>query len=341
MSDRLMQALRSGHAAAVGAELSNDLQPAALSLRPACARPSTIGEEYSALGGIVSGSGPTVAFLVADADRALDLAVALSASGTCQSVQRVVRSGPRGPVRGPAAAALSRGAIFSVMTRVGVEWGLQGALNYAPSVDAIVVVDVLSFSTSVAVAVGRGAQVWPHPGGPGARELADEVDGLLAGRRTLDRRPLAVAHLTARPARRARGWCCPRPTAAPIAYSLAAQPCQVFAGALRNASAVGRYLAEAPAIGPVVIVPAGERWPDDSIRVAYEDLVGAGAIISRMLAVDPLVGAQRPRPRRPSRRTSGCGRSRTRPRGRSWSSGTSATTCCWRRRSTSRPSCRC
>ena len=69
-------------------------------------------------------------------------------------------------------------------TTVGVEWGLEGALHYAPRVDAIVVVDVLSFSTSVAVAVDRGAEVWPHPGGPGARELATEIDGVLAGRRT-------------------------------------------------------------------------------------------------------------------------------------------------------------
>ena len=95
VSERLMQALRSGHAAAVGAALSNDLQPAALSLRPALRQTLEIGAEYAALGGIVSGSGPTVAFLVADADRALDLTVALSASGTCRSVHRVA-----GPVHG-------------------------------------------------------------------------------------------------------------------------------------------------------------------------------------------------------------------------------------------------
>jgi 4-diphosphocytidyl-2-C-methyl-D-erythritol kinase len=95
VSDQMMQALRSGRPASVGAALANDLQPAALSLRPSLRRTLDIGVEYSALGGVVSGSGPTVAFLVADADRALDLAVALSASGTCQSVHRV-----SGPVHG-------------------------------------------------------------------------------------------------------------------------------------------------------------------------------------------------------------------------------------------------
>lgn len=174
------------------------------------------------------------------------------------------------------------------MTGVGVEWGLQGALNYAPRVDAIVVVDVLSFSTSVTVAVGRGAEVWPHPGGPGARQLADDIDGLLAGRRTLTAGPsLSPTSLLDLPA--GSRLVLPSPNGGTIAYSLAAGPNRVFAGSLRNASAVGRFLAEEPGIQTVVIVPAGERWTDDSMRVAYEDLVGAGAIIARMLAVDPAV----------------------------------------------------
>jgi 2-phosphosulfolactate phosphatase len=163
------------------------------------------------------------------------------------------------------------------MTRVGVEWGLQGALNYAGSVDAIVVVDVLSFSTSVAVAVGRGA-----------RELATEVSGLLAGRRTLTSGPsLSPTSLLELPP--GSRLVLPSPNGGTIAYSLVSQPCRVFAGSLRNASAIGRHLADAPDIKTVVIVPAGERWPDDTMRVAYEDLVGAGAIVSRMLAVDPAV----------------------------------------------------
>jgi 4-diphosphocytidyl-2-C-methyl-D-erythritol kinase len=97
VSDRLMQGLRAGDAALVGAELSNDLQAAAISLRPSLRGTVEVGEEYGALGSVVSGSGPTVAFLVADAERALDLAVALSASGVCQQVHRV--SGPAHGVR--------------------------------------------------------------------------------------------------------------------------------------------------------------------------------------------------------------------------------------------------
>jgi 2-phosphosulfolactate phosphatase len=171
---------------------------------------------------------------------------------------------------------------------VGVEWGPEGALHYASRVDVIVVVDVLSFSTSVAVAVERGAQVYPHPGGPSARQLADEIHGVLAGRRTLTDGPsLSPTSLLDLPPN--SRLVLPSPNGGVIAHSLIGQPCRVMVAALRNASAVGRYLAEARDVGSVLIVPAGERWEDGSMRVAYEDLVGAGAVIARMLAVDPMV----------------------------------------------------
>lgn len=91
----MMQALRSGDAQALGAALSNDLQPAAVNLLPDLERVLEVGSDYGALGGVVSGSGPTVAFLVRDAEHALDLSVALTASGVVRSVRRV-----RGPVPG-------------------------------------------------------------------------------------------------------------------------------------------------------------------------------------------------------------------------------------------------
>jgi 4-diphosphocytidyl-2-C-methyl-D-erythritol kinase len=92
LSHPLMAALRSGDPVQVGPLLTNDLQPAALSLQPALRRTLTAGREHGALGAIVSGSGPTCAFLARDAARARDLAVALTASGVCRTVARA--SGP-------------------------------------------------------------------------------------------------------------------------------------------------------------------------------------------------------------------------------------------------------
>jgi 4-diphosphocytidyl-2-C-methyl-D-erythritol kinase len=94
-NEALMQSLLAADATGVGAALVNDLQLAACSLRPAIRLVLDVGQEYGALGAIVSGSGPTVAFLVADQDSGLDLAVALTSSGVVGSVVQAY-----GPVAG-------------------------------------------------------------------------------------------------------------------------------------------------------------------------------------------------------------------------------------------------
>jgi 4-diphosphocytidyl-2-C-methyl-D-erythritol kinase len=95
ISDAMMQALRAGDPVALGHAMSNDLQSAACSLRPALRLVLDVGKDYSALGGIVSGSGPTIAFLVDDEEKSLDLTVALSSSGVVGGVMRA-----SGPVHG-------------------------------------------------------------------------------------------------------------------------------------------------------------------------------------------------------------------------------------------------
>ena len=100
LSTELMAALRSGDPAAVGPLLSNDLQPAAVSLRPDLRRALAAGREFGALGAIVSGSGPTCAFLAANAGHARDLAVSLTGAGVCRGVVRV-----KGPAGGAAVVA--------------------------------------------------------------------------------------------------------------------------------------------------------------------------------------------------------------------------------------------
>ena len=89
----VLQALRAGDPQMLAAAMHNDLQAPALHLEPSLSSVLELGEQNGALAGIVSGSGPTVAFLVADPDSALELQVALSASGL-----NVVRA--TGPVHG-------------------------------------------------------------------------------------------------------------------------------------------------------------------------------------------------------------------------------------------------
>lgn len=99
-SMELMTALRSGDAKGLAAHLRNDLQPAAIELRPELGDVIEAGLHFGALAGIVSGSGPTVAFLVADTERSIDLAVALAATRTVSETYRATGPVPGASVRG-------------------------------------------------------------------------------------------------------------------------------------------------------------------------------------------------------------------------------------------------
>jgi 16S rRNA (adenine1518-N6/adenine1519-N6)-dimethyltransferase len=91
-ADAVLTALRSGDPVALGRALHNDLQHAALALRPSLTRTLEAGFDLGALGAVVSGSGPTCVFLVADDAAAVEMAAALSGAGVCRAVRRA--SGP-------------------------------------------------------------------------------------------------------------------------------------------------------------------------------------------------------------------------------------------------------
>ncbi|GDY63527.1 hypothetical protein SAV14893_029200 [Streptomyces avermitilis] len=86
-SQELLDALAKGDAVALAAAVSNDLQPAALSLFPSLSDTLEAGRAAGALAALVSGSGPTTAFLTRDADGADAVAQALLASGTCRTAR--------------------------------------------------------------------------------------------------------------------------------------------------------------------------------------------------------------------------------------------------------------
>ncbi|UED85899.1 4-(cytidine 5'-diphospho)-2-C-methyl-D-erythritol kinase [Streptomyces profundus] len=91
----LLKALAAGDPLALAPTLANDLQPAALSLRPALAETLKAGVAAGALAGLVSGSGPSCAFLAADAEAAAAVADALAGSAHCRTARATT-----GPVPG-------------------------------------------------------------------------------------------------------------------------------------------------------------------------------------------------------------------------------------------------
>jgi 4-diphosphocytidyl-2-C-methyl-D-erythritol kinase len=93
--EAVMQGLARGDAQMVASGLGNDLQQPAIAARPVLGRVLEFGREHGALGGIVSGSGPTCAFLTASESDAIDLVVALSGSGLVDGALHA-----HGPVHG-------------------------------------------------------------------------------------------------------------------------------------------------------------------------------------------------------------------------------------------------
>ncbi|MFG2646174.1 2-phosphosulfolactate phosphatase [Streptomyces sp. NPDC048436] len=170
---------------------------------------------------------------------------------------------------------------------VRFEWGPEGArrLMAGGDVACLVVVDVLSFTTAVSVAVDAGTRVFPYAWrDESAVAYARERDAALAvGRRGVtEGSPWSLSPAALRRAPFTPRLVLPSPNGSAIAAAAGASG-TVVAGSLRNAAAVGSWLAVQGYGGsdrPVAVVAAGERWADGSLRPAVEDLLGAGAIVS-------------------------------------------------------------
>ena len=170
------------------------------------------------------------------------------------------------------------------------DWGVDAVRRLVRASDVVVIVDVLSFGTSVDVAVARGAAVFPcRSRDDAAVAYAREIGAVLA----VGRSQVGPAHpyslspaslLAVEPGVR---LVLPSPNGATLTAIAAEMGAVVLAGCLRNARAVARA---ARALGETVtVVAAGERWEGDrgALRPAVEDLVGAGAILAALSPAAP------------------------------------------------------
>jgi 2-phosphosulfolactate phosphatase len=181
---------------------------------------------------------------------------------------------------------------------VRVEWGATGAeslTTYAVRSGAAVcavVVDVLSFTTFVSVAMDAGMRVHPYRWNDGTADAYAGVHGAVLARPRSATRLGGGVSLSPGSIRAAHGvsdLVLPSPNGSTISTLLADAGAEVVAASLRNRSAVAEWLAHrfAAARGrqpAVVLVPAGERWPDGSLRPAVEDLWGAGAVVAALVS---------------------------------------------------------
>jgi len=171
---------------------------------------------------------------------------------------------------------------------VRFDWGAAGAAAHASSSSCLVIVDVLSFTTSVTVAAEAGTQVFPYAwADQTAADFARQHQAQLAvGRRAVSAdTPWSLSPAALRRAPFTPRLVLPSPNGSAICAAASAGEAVVIAACLRNAHAVGRFLSKrgygTPG-QPLAVIAAGERWPDDSLRPAVEDLLGAGAVIAAM-----------------------------------------------------------
>jgi 2-phosphosulfolactate phosphatase len=171
------------------------------------------------------------------------------------------------------------------------EWGPRGAEAIGAEARAIIVVDILRFTTTVVTAVERGAIIYPYRWrDDSAASFADSIGAVLAVRRedATAEHPFSLSPLSMTGANAGTKIVLPSPNGAEVSLAAAKSGGAVFAGCLRNAQAVA---AVARAVGtPIAIIAAGERWHiDGSLRPSFEDMIGAGAIIDSLdgLKVSP------------------------------------------------------
>ena len=161
-----------------------------------------------------------------------------------------------------------------------MDWGRAGVQLLAGDADLVIVVDVLSFSTAVSVAVERGAAVIPcRVRDAWTAAHADSIGATLAAADRSGPGPtLSPASLMA--LRHGERLVLPSPNGASCVLLAAEAGASVATGCLRNAGAVARFAASRG--GTTAVIAAGELWPDGVLRPAVEDLIGAGAILAAM-----------------------------------------------------------
>jgi 2-phosphosulfolactate phosphatase len=161
---------------------------------------------------------------------------------------------------------------------VRFEWGLDGAEALYESSDVIIIVDVISFSTSIDIAVSHGAIVFPYLGDMNnINAFASEVDAIpVYHKRSLGQYSLSPTSLR----KLQPGTRLILPSLNGSRLSAMRNGITTFTSCFRNASAVAQA---AQQVGQnICVIAAGEKWKNGNSRFAFEDLIGAGALISQL-----------------------------------------------------------
>lgn len=168
---------------------------------------------------------------------------------------------------------------------VRFDWGIRGGDAIAPGVAVAVVVDVLSFTTTLSVAIELGIEVIPcRSRDESAAEVARARNATLAvGRTRALPGEISLSPATLRRATPPERLVLPSPNGSSIAAHLAIGAGLCVGGSFRNATAVAKWIAENTVPTDVIsVIAAGEQWPGGELRPSIEDLWGSGCIVSAL-----------------------------------------------------------
>ena len=161
---------------------------------------------------------------------------------------------------------------------VRCEWGLAGVQTLAPVSDVLIIVDVLVFSTSVDIAVARGASVPPYRWRDSSAAAFAQSKGALLASHRKDSSGYSLSPVSVQSIPAGAALVLPSPNGSTLCQIACAAT--TLTACLRNCRAVAAHAhPRGPRIG---VVPAGEQWADGSLRPAIEDLIGAGAVLASL-----------------------------------------------------------
>lgn len=169
--------------------------------------------------------------------------------------------------------------------RIRFDWGPEGADAVGAGATLVAVVDVLTFTTTLTVAVERGIRVLPHRWRDESAVTAARQHGaaLAVGRSEAGPGEVSLSPETVQRARGIERLVLPSPNGSTVAARLAAGGSTVVGVSLRNAVAAAGWVRSRAGDGAIAVVAAGERWNDGPLRPAVEDLWGAGAFIAALI----------------------------------------------------------
>lgn len=160
---------------------------------------------------------------------------------------------------------------------IRLEWGIKGVELLSSISDVIIIVDVFSFSTCVDMVLSNNSIVFPYRYKDNTSTLyAKNINAELASFDRNDKNKFTLSPTSLQSFPSKSKLVLPSPNGSTL--SLSTGETITLCGCLRNAKAIAEY---AMSLGKKIsVIPAGELWEDNTLRPSFEDLLGAGAIIS-------------------------------------------------------------